>query len=232
MSQQPKLGGLTPFSSVDYPGQLAAVLFIAGCPWRCGYCHNPHLQNRAALDPALDWPRFIAWLHGRRQLLDAVVISGGEPLAEPQLPAMLAELKTLGFKTGLHSGGAYPQRFAACLPHLDWVGFDVKTDWADYPSITAVANSGETASDSFRQLLASKVAFECRTTLHPAYHDEGGLIALAEHLAACGVEHYAWQTYRQQGCLPSLPPLPAGWPSVAAVAQVARLFRSFSYRHD
>ena len=70
-----RIGGVTPFSTTDWPGRLAAVLFLQGCPWRCGYCHNPHLQP--AIGPAArDYPSTLAWLEGRRGLLDAVVFSG------------------------------------------------------------------------------------------------------------------------------------------------------------
>ena len=83
-----RIGGVTPFSTTDWPGRLAAVLFLQGCPWRCGYCHNPHLQP--AIGPvARDYPSTLAWLEGRRGLLDAVVFSGGEPTAQAALgPAM------------------------------------------------------------------------------------------------------------------------------------------------
>ena len=48
MAAELKVGGVTPFSATDYPGKLAAVVFVQGCPWRCGYCHNPHLQPRCS----------------------------------------------------------------------------------------------------------------------------------------------------------------------------------------
>ena len=71
-----QIAGLVPLSTVDWPGQLAATLFLQGCPWRCHYCHN-----RAILDPRT--PGTVAWsevrdlLERRRGLLDAVVFSGG-----------------------------------------------------------------------------------------------------------------------------------------------------------
>ena len=71
----PAVGRLT-YSTVDWPGTLAAVVFIAGCPWRCHYCHNPELQTRAA---RYDWREVRAFLATRQGLLDAVVFSGGEP---------------------------------------------------------------------------------------------------------------------------------------------------------
>ena len=64
-----KVGGLTPFTSVDYPGQVAAVIFVQGCPWRCSYCHNPQLQARAQ-PGALDWAQVLAWLQRRTGLLE------------------------------------------------------------------------------------------------------------------------------------------------------------------
>lgn len=129
----PVIGGLTPFSSVDWPGQLAAVVFIAGCPWRCHYCHNPHLQAR---ERHLHWTQVMAFLQSRRALLDAVVFSGGEPLSEPRLPQLIAAVRALGFKTGLHTAGIYPARLAAVLPMLDWVGLDIKTTTSRYDTLT------------------------------------------------------------------------------------------------
>src|SRR2546425_1022480 len=80
----PKVGGVTPFSATDYPGKLAAVIFIQGCPWRCGYCHNPHLQLRTGAS-LLRWPQVIDLLQRRVGLIDAVVFSGGEPTTDPAL---------------------------------------------------------------------------------------------------------------------------------------------------
>ncbi len=76
-----RVGGFVPFTSTDYPGALAAVVFCQGCPWRCGYCHNPHLIA-ARGDDERDFARIVDWLGTRRGLLDAVVFSGGEPTAQ------------------------------------------------------------------------------------------------------------------------------------------------------
>ena len=76
-----RVGGFVPFTSADYPGALAAVVFCQGCPWRCGYCHNPHLMP-ARGDAGRDFDGILDWLESRRGLLDAVVFSGGEPTAQ------------------------------------------------------------------------------------------------------------------------------------------------------
>ncbi|GHD64184.1 anaerobic ribonucleoside-triphosphate reductase activating protein [Jeongeupia chitinilytica] len=231
----PKIGGFVPFSSCDYPGQLACVVFLSGCPWRCHYCHNPHLQKRGQVDGVPVWAEIIAWLEQRRGLLDAVVFCGGEPLAEKHLPAMLRDVKAMGFKAALHTGGAYPVRLAHCLPYLDWVGFDVKTGFAGYADVTLVPRSGDPALASLQQVIGSGVAFECRTTIHPQLHDEAALLALGDTLAGLGVQDYALQRFRPQGTASALlgsQPLPAGYPSNATTQALAAKFARFSVRND
>ncbi|MBI3069525.1 MAG: 4Fe-4S cluster-binding domain-containing protein, partial [Betaproteobacteria bacterium] len=73
-----RVGGLVPLTTTDYPGRLAAVVFCQGCPWRCGYCHNPHLLPARRTAP-IAWHAVRDFLERRRGLLDAVVFSGGEP---------------------------------------------------------------------------------------------------------------------------------------------------------
>ena len=113
-----RVSGLTRMTSIDFPGQLAAVVFCQGCPWRCGYCHNPELLDASA-GGAIAWESVLAFLHGRRGLLDGVVFSGGEPLAQSALPQALAQVRAMGFATALHTGGMYPDRLAAVLLDLD-----------------------------------------------------------------------------------------------------------------
>ncbi|MEK7361688.1 MAG: anaerobic ribonucleoside-triphosphate reductase activating protein, partial [Pseudomonadota bacterium] len=133
-----QIGGLTPLSATDYPGELAAVVYCQGCPWRCGYCHNPHLLPGRA-PGAIAWSEVLAFLGRRRGLLDAVVFSGGEPTAQPGLARAMRETKRLGYRIGLHSAGIYPRRFAEVLPLVDWVGFDAKAPFdAAYERITGV----------------------------------------------------------------------------------------------
>jgi pyruvate formate lyase activating enzyme len=194
-----RVGGLIPCSATDWPGQLAAVVFCQGCPWRCGYCHNPHLlPARGASE--LAWAEVLALLRRRVGLLDAVVFSGGEPLAQAALGEAIREVRALGVRVGLHTGGAYPARLAQVLPLVDWVGFDFKAPSGDYPAITGVPGSGEKALASAGLLIASGVAHEFRTTVHPRWHDEPTLARLTDQLAALGVQRYVLQPFRAQGC--------------------------------
>jgi len=196
---QLRVGGLVPLTTTDYPDRLACVVFVQGCPWRCLYCHNPHLQDRRA--PACNgWAEVRAFLLRRVALLDAVVFSGGEPTVDRALPATIRTVRELGFAVGLHTAGAYPARLEALLPLVDWVGMDVKTDLAEYDQVTRTSGSAARALASIELLLASGIDCEFRTTYHHALIEESTLLALADRLARMGVRRYALQAFRPQGC--------------------------------
>ncbi len=230
--RQLKVGGVTPFSATDYPGKLAAVVFVQGCPWRCGYCHNPHLQTRTGTSP-LAWTQVIARLKRRVGLIDAVVFSGGEPTMDPALEDAMREVRALGFGVGLHTAGAYPRRLAEVLPLLDWVGIDLKASWQGYDSITRISDSARHARASAEAVLASGVAHEFRTTVHPGLHSEPDILALAQTLSAMGVRHYAVQVFRRTGCMDeSLQAASAGYPGADLLARVSALFETFTLRRE
>lgn len=188
-----------PLSTVDWPGQLACVLFCRGCPWRCPYCHNPHLLETG--DTLVSWAEVVAFLDRRRGLLDGVVFSGGEPLTQANLPAAMAQVKAMGIKVALHTGGAWPDRFQAVLPLVDWVGFDLKAPLADYDRITRVTGSGEKAMDSLRRLLDSGVPHQIRTTIHPKLLDATALERLGAELRSMGASETTLQPFRPNGCV-------------------------------
>jgi pyruvate formate lyase activating enzyme len=157
-----RVGGLTRLSAADYPGKLAAVVFCQGCAWRCGYCHNPELQPaRGARE--IPWPDVRAFLERRRDLLDAVVFSGGEPTQQAGLARAMREVKALGFLVGLHTAGIVPRRLAEALPLVDWVAMDAKAPFEGHERVTRVAGSGARARRSAELLRASRVACEFHT---------------------------------------------------------------------
>lgn len=226
-----KVGGVTPFTATDYPGKLAAVVFVQGCPWRCDYCHNPHLQLRTP-DSPLDWTRVMALLKRRVGLIDAVVFSGGEATVDPALQDAIIETSELGFQIGLHSAGAYPKRLEEILPLLNWVGLDIKASFDNYARITRIADSGRHALQSAEAILASGVDYEFRTTIHPSLLSEDDILQLAQTLSRMGVQNYALQLFRAQGCrdVQLNAVSTAGYPDAGTVQRVAALFPHFTLR--
>jgi pyruvate formate lyase activating enzyme len=142
----------------------------------------------------------LSFLESRRGLLDGVVFSGGEPVLQARLPRAMQTVRDIGFRIGLHTGGAYPERLAAVLPWVDWVGFDVKASFDEYARITGVPDSGAKAKASLLRLLASGVAYEVRTTVHPALLDKDALSRLHADLGAYGIVPKL-QTFRPTGCV-------------------------------
>jgi pyruvate formate lyase activating enzyme len=224
-----RVGGVTAFTATDFPGKLAAAVFIQGCPWRCGYCHNPHLQARRRTP--LAWADVMALLVRRAGLLDGVVFSGGEPTMDPALPFAMAAVRQLGLAVGLHTACIYPRQLKQVLPLVDWVGFDIKAPFEAYARVTGVVDSGVPAQACLRMIVDSGVAHECRTTLHPALLSEAEMEHLAATLADAGVRHYAIQTFRAQGCADADLNATAGMPlGAAALARIGARFDTFVLR--
>lgn len=224
-----RVAGFTPFSTLDWPGRLAAVVWLQGCPWRCAYCHNPHLQPRTLAPGAPTWPWVLEQLARRVGLIDAVVFSGGEPTLDPALPGAIDAVRALGFAVGLHSAGMAPRRLQALLPKLDWIGLDVKAPLAAahaalHDSITGRRGSQAAVRQSLvlvqaqAQRRAGGLAYECRSTIHPTLHDTATLQALAGEMS--GVQHWALQVCRPQGAAQPLPAVPPGFPRPALQAQL------------
>lgn len=192
------VGGLTPLSTTDWPGMLAATVFCQGCAWNCPYCHNAGLRAFGAGERF--WAEVLAWLETRQGLLEAVVFSGGEPLLQPGLAEAMHEVRTLGFKVGLHTSGMAPEALARVLSLCSWVGLDLKAPRAAYARITGVVDSAGPAWESLDLVRASSAAFELRTTWHPALLSEAELLELGRELSGLGGVEWALQGFQPEGC--------------------------------
>ncbi len=190
------IGGVETFSTVDFPGKLAAVVFMQGCPWRCPFCYNAVIQKIGQPTNFL-WPKFLEFLQTRRGRLDAVVFSGGEPLVQDGLAEAMREVRALGFEIGLHTGGYRPEHLEKILPLVDWVGLDIKAPFEveRYKSVTQT-NHLEKVLQSLDSLLKSGKDFECRTTCDPRLLSIDDIYAMAAALKARGVRKYFLQQYR------------------------------------
>ena len=222
-----RVGGLVPLSATDYPDHLSAVVFCQGCPWRCTYCHNPHLLPRRG-GSEIAWEDVIAFLERRRGLLDAVVFSGGEPTLQPALVDAARVVKALGYKIGLHTAGMHPARLAAVLPLLDWIGMDIKTEFSRYVSVTGVPGSGERARRSVELILASGVPHEFRTTVHAGLVPPDAVERIADTLSVRKARCYVLQACRSRTANPS-----TANPShldTSLLQRCAARFESFSVR--
>ncbi|WP_456844418.1 anaerobic ribonucleoside-triphosphate reductase activating protein [Cellulomonas sp. P5_C6] len=195
------IAGLVPLSSCDWPGRLVATAFLQGCPWRCTYCHNS-----AILDPRapgqVPWRDVLDLLDRRHGLLDGLVFSGGEPTRQSGLVDAARRVRDEGFQVGLHTAGIYPRRLAAVLPHVDWVGLDIKAPAHLYRAITRVGGpttSADAAFASLRVALDSGVDLQVRTTVDPTVLHPDEVAGLESALRDLGVRDHVLQAARPDG---------------------------------
>lgn len=215
-----RIGGWARLSTCDWPGRLVTTVFCQGCPWRCGYCHNPALLDPRA-PTTTSWADVSAHLARRQGLLDGIVFSGGEPLLQNRLADVARAARELGYAVGLHTGGAFPRRLEALLAAelLDWVGFDIKAHPDTYDTITRTQNSFNPARRSLQMLRDSGVDHQLRTTVDPALMNDGDVNDLTTWLEHEGLHDHVWQEARTR-------PLPAADPVVRISVDARAVRRS------
>lgn len=192
-----KIGGIEKFSVVDFPNSIAAVVFMQGCPWRCPFCYNTHLQE-CGKETEISWDAVVDFLVKRKAVLDGVVFSGGEPLVQDGLGKAMDDVIALGYKVGLHTGGYRPEALVKVLDRVTWVGLDIKAPLSNekYQKATGVCTPVENIAQSLDLLLASGKSFECRTTCDPRLLSIDDVYEIADFLKGKGVKDYHLQKYR------------------------------------
>lgn len=189
-----QIGGLVPFTTIDYPGKLAAVLFLVGCPLRCVYCSNPHLlcPGDGDYDPA----RVFDWIKSRVGKLEAIVFSGGEALMQGDVTIdYMRRVRGLGLKIGLHTNGFYPNVLENAIDIINWVGLDFKATRDKYPDLTGQHIAYDNMIRSLDILISHNKDFEVRITCDPRFISKNDLIEITEILAMRNVKTIAIQKY-------------------------------------
>ena len=149
---------------VNYPGLIASAVFTRGCNFRCPYCHNPQFIDLNGAGENYSEEEVLSYLEKRRSLLDALVISGGEPTLHTDLHDFIRKVKTLGLKVKLDTNGSRPEVLKILLDDglLDYVAMDIKTSPEKY---RYVGFSDFTLIEKSMLLLkASEIGYEFRTT--------------------------------------------------------------------
>jgi pyruvate formate lyase activating enzyme len=192
-----KVGGSV-ISSVEFHGNMSLVLFMSGCPLTCRYCHNVELLDDAT---EKSFEEIKNEIDSSADFLDAVVVSGGEPLL--QLDALIeifTYVRSLGLKTKLDTSGIYPERIQKLLELklLDFVSLDVKTVFSKYRKITG-SNVGFQVKKSMELINADEnVMLEIRTTYVPTLHTKKDIVNLVDEIEA---DIYTIQQFRNKNVL-------------------------------
>ena len=194
--------GLQKLSLVDFPGKVAATVFTGGCDLRCPFCHNAPLVLPGRGTSALDAGAVLDFLASRRGLLDGVVLSGGEPLLQPDAADFLAEVKAMGFAVKLDTNGCHPDALADILDRrlADYVAMDIKNSLEKYPWTVGVPGFDTAPVERSAQLLMEGPAdYEFRTTLVRPFHEVGDMETIGRWLR--GARRYYLQAFVDSGDL-------------------------------
>ena len=196
-------------SLVDWPGEVAAVVFTRGCNFRCPWCHNRHLVEPAPYAPALPQAGVLSYLAARRQLLTGVVVSGGEPTLQEDLASFLARVKEMGYRVKLDTNGSKPDVLRNLLEEglVDRLAVDYKVPLAEYAARVGWADPG--AVKQSLELVRSRGCGEVRTTVVPGIHSLEVLRRML-HEVEVDPRTYRLQPFRPGSCLdPACDGLPA-----------------------
>lgn len=173
-----RIGGFLRQSLIDWEGMIAAVIFTKGCNFRCGYCHNPSLVLPDLFEETddIEIEEIMSYLSSRKQWIDGVVISGGEPTINPDLPDILKSIRKNGHLIKLDTNGNCPVMLSDLISErlVDFVAMDIKTRllFSEYNQITNCHDIRliEKVSESINILRKSGIQYQFRTTVIPGVH--------------------------------------------------------------
>lgn len=175
--------GMQKVSLVDYPGLVATTLFTGGCNMRCPFCHNADLVFLPDDLVSIKRTEVDAYLNKRKGIVEAVCISGGEPLMHPELKQYVRDLKQRGLKVKLDTNGSYPDHLQEYLEEglLDYVAMDIKNGTTKYASTIGFQSIDLSEIKRSIELLKNgSVEYEFRTTVVSEFHEEEDILEIGE----------------------------------------------------
>ena len=189
-----RIGGFQRASLIDYSGKVCAVVFAQGCNFRCPYCHNPELVYPELFNNPIPDKEILAFLEKRKGLIDGVVITGGEPLLQPDVEGFIKEVKEMGYAVKLDTNGSKPQKLKALLVEnlIDYIAMDYKSPLEKYSSIVHAEVNIDDIRKTLRMLVESGLPYEVRTTLFRGLTMDD-VLRMMKELNNYGVENYYLQ---------------------------------------
>ena len=194
--------GLQKLTLLDFPGHVACTVFLAGCDFRCPFCHNGGLVL-GGMEPVMDDAGLLDFLRRRQGLLDGVAVTGGEPLLRPDLPPLLRAVKDLGYAVKLDTNGSHPAALRSLVEEglVDYVAMDIKNSPERYRETCGGADVLSKVQESAGLLLNGATGYEFRTTVCKPLHTERDMAQIGRWLK--GAKRYFLQAFVDSGDLVS-----------------------------
>jgi len=194
------IAGLQKTTLIDYPHKIACVVFLAVCNFRCPWCYSSELvlPLKIASQPRLSEKEFFDFLRSRKDLLEGVVLCGGEPTVNKELPQFVEKIKRMGFFVKLDTNGSNPKMLEdlVSLGLVDYVAMDIKLPKEKYPIVFSEGVDIKSIEDSIEFLKKNKVNYEFRSTILPEDHSMDDIINMAKWIEGSSI--YYLQQFRPE----------------------------------
>ena len=193
-------GGIQKLTLLDYPDKAACTLFAVGCNFNCTFCHNSsHIELTEGMQ-TISTDEVFEFLRSRQGLLDAVCISGGEPLMQNELGDFVHEVKSMGYLVKIDTNGSYPHRLKELVKSgaVDFIAMDIKNSPEKYAQTVCVSNYDISQVEKSKNfLLSGAIPYEFRTTIVRELHSVFDLLSIAKWIA--GADRYYLQRFQASG---------------------------------
>ncbi len=195
-----RICGLNKTTLLDYPGHVAATVFLGGCNFRCPFCQNGDLVLKPEGQPAIEKEAVMAFLRKRKGVLTGVCITGGEPTIERGLEELIEEIKDIGYLLKLDTNGYCPEVIRKLTEKglVDYIAMDIKNDLKKYGGTVGIQGiDAGRIMDSIRWIINGKTDYEFRTTVVKELHGREDMSAIGK--AIKGAKAYFLQGYQESG---------------------------------
>lgn len=192
--------GLNKLTLLDYPGKVAATIFLGKCNFRCPFCHNADLVIVPSGQPVIEMEEILKFLKKRQGILEGVCVTGGEPTLYPELEKLIREIRSLGYAVKLDTNGYRPSVMKHLIQEglLDMVAMDIKSDISGYGDAAGVNQLDiSRIEESVRFLMEGHIPYEFRTTVVKELHNEETFENIGKWIEGC--ENYYLQCYKDSG---------------------------------
>lgn len=192
-----KIYGLNKTTLLDYPGKVAATIFLGGCNFRCPFCQNSSLVLNPSAQPEIPVKEVLSFLKKRKGIVDGVCITGGEPTLSPDLPELLQEIRTLGYPIKLDTNGTHPALLKTLTEQnlIQMTAVDIKACPDNYPALCGLVHPElDAVKETVEFLKNGTLDYEFRTTVIRELHSEKDFIEIGQWLT--GAKAYYLQAYR------------------------------------
>ncbi len=179
-----KIKGFIGTSLLDYPKKISAVIFLAGCDFRCPYCHNPDLIGSGNHLPDIQMQEVLKKLEQRKDFIDGVVISGGEPTIHNNLAELVKPIKDMGYPVKVDTNGYNPDLLKELLENglVDYIAMDIKSSPENYSSAAGKVIDINNIKKSINIIIDKAPGYEFRTTVVPSLIKKQDIESIAQLL--------------------------------------------------